>query len=1660
MPDPQEIERELTRRRRPGVVLERLRSSQGLIASLLARAAPGSVRGFVESAFRPRDVHQRHQYLWQHADRIGPLFQKLDDAERRRLARALLPGMAEAVDAAWKLLALRPYQEGYARRPFRSRSPERLARRRGRWLMQVGIAAGEYEADAAWLAAWAPHLAGWGELDEIGWLLAGALSVPGAAGDEVFAVLKASAAGEHPVGQMGRHLVRALLSSARPEAWEYAERLLLAAQRQEGLRQAIVESVDEAHPQAFRRMIRLIREEDLGRFSSVVRAMDVWFGFQWAGGSAGKVDEVLERISLFLDDPSARDAALAQTDGETVYLALWSAAFEDVDAAVSRAVPLLDSASDEVRYAAVHLLAQSAWSSATAPLAGALRDPHLAVAARALDVFGVDATRDVDGAALFDALESLLARLPKRSQAVDPLVWPWTARVLERTQVSAAMIANAAKVPVERLLPYVRDMEPYQRQMLVRRVAGLPSPWAPAAEVKRVAKLAPEARGLVLELLGDASADVRGAAFEALAKVPASPDLTDRLIDLLARRPGDLRSAALKRLRALPDGALLAATDRLAADADPLRRLAGLELLRDAAEAGRAEAAVRQRMRAYRASRGTLTEPEQAHLDAVLGAGAEVATLDDALGLAPDALRRAWPAPRKHGVTLDTPAARAAVESLAALVLAHEKTEVEGPNGERKLLLEGGYDFHGPGAWRSDGAAEVRVPLEEVWKGWLADRPAGTRDADGLELFRAVLSGDESGVWRGPNAKRVMGGAAWGAGRWFMHAILEWCAYWQAPEGAAAFLADGLEDAMAALTPADLDALASQEKLGPIGWTYQTRSGREPAFAARLDTARAWLQQLRWWMYTRPEAFPAAQAARVHGILRWFRRRTGMDELPVALEEFLAAYRTGAADRADFIDLLIGRGSDAGPQPLLRFVSTRRIPPALEAHAELVDALEACRRRVVEVECARGDRPTAASRLAVQLRWSGGLETLSRALPALGTAKFARTVSWRMDGASRQDTLSHLVLRSMPRPEDTPEAFAAWAREAKLKEKRLVELAVYAPQWAGHVARALEWPGLHDAVWWMAAHTKDDRSWDLQELKEAWAAEVSEHTPLSAQDLTEGAVDVAWFRQAHQALGAERWAAVEAAAKYGSSAGGHARAQLFARAMAGAVTRQELAERIASSRHQDSVRALGLVPLPEDAEARREEILARYRLLQEYRRESRRFGSQRQQSEGRAVEIGMANLARTAGYRDPQRLQWAMEREAVADLTDGPLVREVGGVTLTLSISGDGTPELAAARGGRALKSIPAAVGKDPEAAEWKERVRDLRRQASRVRGALEEGMCRGDRFTGAELRELLAHPILRPALERLVFLGEGAAAGYPVQGGLALRDAEGSVHALGADEAVRIAHPDDLYRRGDWAAWQRECFRAERVQPFKQVFRELYPMVPAEAGATLTRRYAGHQVQPRQALALLGGRGWVAHPEEGVSRTFHEAGLTARLAFQEAFFTPADVEGLTLEAAVFTRKGEWEPIPLADVPPRVFSEAMRDLDLVVSVAHQGGVDPEATASTVEMRAALLRETCELLGLRNVEVQASHAIVHGERADYAVHLGSAGAAVLPGTMLFIVAVHSQHRGRIFLPFADDDPRTAEVMAKVLLLARDREIRDPNLLDQIRAAAPRPDAVEA
>ena len=127
----------------------------------------------------------------------------------------------------------------------------------------------------------------------------------------------------------------------------------------------------------------------------------------------------------------------------------------------------------------------------------------------------------------------------------------------------------------------------------------------------------------------------------------------------------------------------------------------------------------------------------------------------------------------------------------------------------------------------------------------------------------------------------------------------------------------------------------------------------------------------------------------------------------------------------------------------------------------------------------------------------------------------------------------------------------------------------------------------------------------------------------------------------------------------------------------------------------------------------------------------------------------------------------------------------------------------------------------------------------------------------------------------------------------------------------------------------------------------------------------------------------------------------------------------------------------------------MRDVDLAVSVAHAGGVDPETSHSTIEMRHAIVELNLSLFGFANVTLTDSHAVIQGTRASYNVHLGSGVVHQEGGAMLHILPVHSQKRGRIFLPFVDEDPKTAEIMSKIVLLAEDKKIKDPSILSQIR-----------
>ena len=1548
----------------------------------------------------------------------------LTEAERRQLFGALFPKIAETVEAAWHLWNRLPYQSGYGyRKSFRAPGhADALSNPRSNWLRSLLSITNGYDQDVVWYAAWATHVGGY-HGDTLGILFAAAIDAGGPTGDQVFNILIDTAKGDHPTGVMGRHVSRGLLVASRPDGWQFMEKMLLAAQRQEGLRQVIFETIDDAHPEAFRRMLRLIVEHDLIRFSSAIRAVDVWFGFGWDAMDARFARQALGDTLTFLEDASARDTAIADASGQTLYLAFWSLAVIDAAQAIAPASAALTSDDPERRFVAAHLLAALGLRDARIALLPALADPDLRVAAEALGA--LQHTTELTNTDLFERLEQEIPRFPKKPMTLDPLVWSWSVKSVSRETIVGAFLPALGDRSPLRLIPYLPEAASYSRAQIARLLAQT-KPWNPAQ------------RDTLFALVGDPTEYVRETALKALADCSLTPDEAKRMESLLTRKSEDLRRGIFTLLLTQPDADAVASAERLTTASRAELRLAGLETLRLLVKADRAVDTCRKIAQTRKESGPALSDIETPILDALLDVGRVEPTLDDALGLM-DPANRSKPTPPKmprkwlvftgEKTPLESDAAEACAQSLDKLIHQYREAEVtlEHYNGEKEQKLLGSVQHGFPVPPSTGGESAARLPLHDIWQTWWETRPKNQRDPDGFELLRAI-------VRNGASKSRQI------RYPYIVSGVIDWLLYLNPPANAPDFLIDAVETHFSQVSSPLFAGVATPGEYFENDW----RNGSK---------WYAWLQLARNQRALHPTDWTPAHHARLWGLLRWRDEpRPGVRRLRPAVEEAAYAAEIGVANRDDLFDQLLGPRSTpnyGGPDfSDLRQLTRRKRNPLLNCFPLLDTAVTQARERVIEVELGRGDMPTAASYAALALGAAGGADTLARLLAAFGKDTFARGYGY---SPNKSSVFSHLIRATFPTDADTPEAFAKLMADAKIPEQRLIETAVYAPQWAKHAEYALNWIGFAEAVWWLHAHTKDVQ-WSVDaDVREGWAAEAAALTPLSAQTLLDGAVDVEWFGRVYKALGAKRWAMLDDAAKFASGGGGHKRAQLFAAAMLGQTPLADLKTRIRDKRNQDAVRALGLVPLPNGAK-REDDILARYAVMQEFGRGSRQFGSQRQASEKLSVGIGLENLARTAGYPDPVRLEWAMEAKSVADLAAGPVSAEAGPVQVMLSINEWGTPEIAATKNGKPIKAIPAAAKKLPEIAALTARKTEIERQASRMRLSLEAAMCRGDAFTGTELRRLLQHPVLAPMLRSFILVGPGDLTGYAVDGGQSLEAYDDTVRPVGDKDLLKIAHAHDLLTAGYWQEWQRECFQRERIQPFKQVFRELYVLTAAEkADGIKSQRYAGHQVNPKQALALLGRRGWVGNPNDGdVRRTFHDAGISADVSFDYGYTTPAEAEGLTIDAIVFTKRGDWKPLPLTEVCPRVFSEAMRDLDLVVSVAHQGGVDPEASASTVEMRTTLLREACALMKLENVCLVGNHALIDGHLANYSMHLGSASVHRQPGGQLCIVPVHSQHRGRVFLPFADDDPRTTEVLSKVLLLSKDTEIKDPVILEQIYA----------
>ncbi|BCL79509.1 DUF4132 domain-containing protein [Ktedonobacteria bacterium brp13] len=337
--------------------------------------------------------------------------------------------------------------------------------------------------------------------------------------------------------------------------------------------------------------------------------------------------------------------------------------------------------------------------------------------------------------------------------------------------------------------------------------------------------------------------------------------------------------------------------------------------------------------------------------------------------------------------------------------------------------------------------------------------------------------------------------------------------------------------------------------------------------------------------------------------------------------------------------------------------------------------------------------------------------------------------------------------------------------------------------------------------------------------------------------------------------------------------------------------------------------------------------------------------------------------------------------------------------------------------------------------------------------------------------------------------------------------NAEGQPQQLPHNAQVSLWHPiaSSATEIQTWRLW----LEAHQItQPFKQAHREIYILTAAERTTnSYSNRFAAHLLKQHQFHALAIARGWhnqlrlmvddsyepatLTLPRwnlraeywiEGAGEEYavdtNEAGTYLRVATDQVRFYPlhaatnrAHATGGGYGASVHPgRTTLIEPLPLAEIPPLVFSEVMRDVDLFVGVASVGN-DPTwqdggpegryldywhnysfgELSATANTRKQLLQRLLPQLAITNrCTLDDRFLIVRGDLRSYKIHLGSGNILMEPNDQYLCIVPDRSMRASsesIFLPF-EDDTIFSLILSKAFLLAEDTQITDPTITHQI------------
>jgi len=1465
--------------------------------------------------------------------------------------------------------------------------------------------------------------------------------------------------GNHATARPSRDVIKAMLLSNDPECWTAIEKLLLSPQRQEGLRQSILECLDETSLGAMKHMIKVVIEHKLARFSSVVRAIDTWAGFGWEAEKETTVRRFLELADRFLSDPSQIEQGVQSLDNGEVYMALWAQGVLDV----SKCEPLLEkvlSGGHEKITLALYFISQVGLSTYSIKYGKRYLDyDDPVVICQAAEMVNDEGFLKMmsksEKETVFVQLEKRLDMFPKKTALSKPKVFSWLTFNYGKERVLDLMI-NLLDLEkegdIDKIVPYFDSLALNHREKVTRQILPGFGYSFRSEEIKRAATLTKRKRDFAFSIIKDRSETVRSTAIKALSASALSGSEVQVFEGLLTRKAADFRRSTLELIIKHGEDQVQESAERLIAEKTEDQRLAGLDLLlwlntnspkhRNWVASAAKEFSERPKISSKEevVLKGLLQEEKnQIEYTSTNGFG-----LFDPTKV-PEKTRLKQPinelyskstSVNKYGLSMPEDKVNSALKNLSNLFLKHkeyEYTHEDWGNTQTTSLLGNTfarlkYDTKG----MTPEEKFCNCPLHETWRTWFNESGLTNRDLLLINLY--ARPGYDFKNYKGFESlfKKVIA-------RIYVAQVPKITNYeWQNPIYnilevlAERYPYEGAIDYLAGLNHELFDAIdrstVSSHVKNSDRWNEQNTTWRDQAiFTISWTKYHSYVKEMSkeqfqsYWDLVHWKYLTVPKNVEFHN-----------NYLP-DVYDYARAFKDGLIDT----DTLYWRVLHRDAINLLTRPTTGEQYDVRKEFDFLNPILDKCRDRILEVELIRGDSSTSVTVLAQNINRLYGITNFVELLKALGKDPLNRgyIYVWGNHEYNKKQVLSTLLKNCYPPKHCTQEAFNSAVKAAGITEKRLCDCSTYAPQWLPFVAEYLGWKDMESAVWWLHAHTNGHHDTQTE-------SETAKYSSVDITAFKDGAVDIDWFKETYKSLGAEKWKKLYDAAKYISDGGGHKRGLLYADVILGKTKIKEITERITSKRNQDFLRVYGVIPLSKANP--KKDVLQRYQFLQNFKKESKQHGSQRQASEAIAVRIALENLARTAGYPDPIRLQWAMETKEAQDIIANSQNIQFGDTKLLLEIDAHGKSSIVAIKDDKRLKTIPAKLKKEKELIKLKAYNKTLREQYRRTRKSLENAMINGDVFSKEEMETLAVHPVVAPMMKKLVLISENNL-GFWNDGKLIT--AEGN--ELESGEEIRIAHCVDLFEAKKWSSYQKHCFGTKLVQPFKQIFRELY--IPTEdelKEKSISRRYAGHQVQPRKTVALLKGQSWTVDYESGLQKVLHKQNTIARMFAMADWFSPADVESPTLETVEFFNRKDGNRLSFEDVDKRIFSETMRDIDLVVSVAHVGEVDPEASQSSIELRAVIIEETCLLFKLKNVVLDKNHAKIKGGLGDYTVHLGSGVCHKVAGSSLSIIPVHSQHRGRMFLPFVDDDPKTAEIISKILLLAKDTEIKDPTVLRQL------------